>query len=233
MKIQMVMIFGMDLHINSIWMGKILWEQEYSAVDSLVELFFNLGLSRDGGFLSWRHQLATTDLWKQKLVGTGGQQRLPDPGCNPVGIRKRILSGTLCPGTESRRKTSMCTAMSTTTKHPRSIFNEWGHRVYSSHRDCIQAKDQSEPIQCRHLLLCHPSRQSKPQSGRFVKIWMAGWIIVTDYEIIFEGNYWIINSMFNSSQTARDGRRSLFGKCKILLFEFPVAFLFDFWFERI
>ncbi|MBK9378214.1 MAG: hypothetical protein IPM86_08205 [Saprospiraceae bacterium] len=37
--------------------GKILWEQEYSAVDSLVELFFNLGLSRDGGFyfggISW------------------------------------------------------------------------------------------------------------------------------------------------------------------------------------
>ncbi|MBK8151589.1 MAG: hypothetical protein IPK61_00015 [Saprospiraceae bacterium] len=39
--------------------GKILWEQEYSAVDSPVELFFQSRPLSGWWILFWRHQLAT------------------------------------------------------------------------------------------------------------------------------------------------------------------------------
>ena len=153
--------------------GKILWEQEYSAVDSLVELFFNLGLSRDGGFyfggISWLPEIYESRNWLVRVDSNG----CLIPGCNPVGITEKESYPehyVLAPN-PAQEEIYVYSNEYHYKASEISIFNEWGTQVYSSrietaYKQKINLSQFSAGI---YYYVIHRANQ-KLQSGRFVKI---------------------------------------------------------------
>ncbi len=153
--------------------GKILWEQEYSAVDSLVELFFNLGLSRDGGFyfggFSWLPDIYEGRNWLVRVDSNG----CLIPGCNPVGITEKesFPEHYLLTPNPAQEEIYVYSNEYHYKASEISIFNEWGTQVYSSrietaYKHKINLSQFSAGI---YYYVIHRANQ-KLQSGRFVKI---------------------------------------------------------------